>query len=98
MRTLAVRLAIVIGVSGLISACSVSKESMSMFLAKEMCSCRFLIEQSDAHCRSAVRLGLAMGDVSVDMAAKSVTGTDEKGLNAATFKFVSGKLGCELVK
>ncbi len=79
-----------------LSACSADKESMSMFLAKEMCSCRFLVGQSESHCRGSIRLGLAVGDVIVDLASKEVTGQAEDGSSPVTFKFVSEKFGCEL--
>lgn len=80
----------------MLTGCSVDKESMSMFLAKEMCSCRFVVEQSEANCRSAIRIGLAVGDVVVNEAAREVTGKAEDGSSPATFRFVSAKSGCEL--
>jgi len=89
------RLACLIFVS-MLTGCSVDKDSMSMFLAKEMCSCRFLVEQSEANCRSAIRMGLAVGDVVVNEVAREVTGKAEDGSSPATFGFVSAKLGCEL--
>lgn len=88
-------IAMVFVVFGL-SACSIDKESMSMFLAKEMCSCRYLVGQSEKNCRDAIRPSLAVGDVTMDDAKKEATGRAEDGSHPATFRFVSSKFGCEL--
>lgn len=89
------RLALLFTFSVFLGGCSVDKDSTTVFLAKEMCSCRFLVEQSEANCRGAIRIALAAGDVAVDYAHKKVTATSEDKSKQATFKFVSPKFGCE---
>ena len=84
-----------LSLAALLTGCSSDKETMSMFLAKDMCSCRFLIGQSESHCREAIQMGLLVGKVSVNEAKKEVVGQAE-GASAATFRFVSEKFGCEL--
>ncbi len=79
-----------------LTACSSDKESMSLYLAKEMCSCRFLIGQDDKNCRDTVRVALAVGDISVNEAKREVTATAEDKSHPATFRFVSKRFGCEL--
>jgi hypothetical protein len=80
----------------LLIGCSPDKDSTPVFLAKEMCSCRFLVGQSEQNCRSAIRLGLAMGDVTVDYKKQEVTATAEDKSHPATFQFINTKLGCAL--
>jgi hypothetical protein len=89
------QLALLVALASL-TACSPEKESMSVFLAKEVCSCHFLVGQSEKNCRDAVRIALVMGDVTVDAAKKTVTATAEDKSNPATFRFVDEKFGCEL--
>jgi len=79
----------------LLPACSSDKESMSMYLAKEMCSCRFLIGQDDKQCRNTVRIALAAGDATVNETKREVTATAEDKSNPATFRFASNRFGCE---
>lgn len=79
-----------------LSACSADKDSTSIFLAKELCSCRYLVGQSEDNCREAVRFALAAGDATFDDRKKEVTATAEDKSHPATFRFVSVKYGCEL--
>jgi hypothetical protein len=67
-----------------------------MYLAKEMCSCRFLIGQDDKSCRDTVRVALAVGDATVNETKREVTATAEDKSNPAIFRFVSNRFGCEL--
>ena len=80
----------------MITGCAVEKESMSIFLAKEACSCLFVVGQTESNCRSAIRLPLALGDIKIDFTKKQVTGTAEDKSHPATVSFVSEKFGCAL--
>ncbi|MBX3022937.1 MAG: hypothetical protein KF799_14780 [Bdellovibrionales bacterium] len=79
-----------------LTACAPEKDSSTVFLAKELCSCRFLVGQSKAGCRDDVRLALLVGDATIDEAKKEVTATSEDKSKIATFRYVSAKYGCEL--
>lgn len=89
------RLLLLATFTGILAGCTVDKDSTTVFLAKEMCSCRFLVEQSESNCLGAIRIALAAGDVAVDYANKKVTATSEDKSKTATFRFVSPKFGCE---
>jgi hypothetical protein len=79
-----------------LSACSIDKESMTIFLAKESCSCVFLVGQSEKRCRDAIRIPLAFGDIEVDYKKKQVTGRSEDGRETAVVAYVNERFGCEL--
>lgn len=89
------RLACVLLCIGL-TGCSTDKESMSVFLAKEMCSCHFLVERNEADCRKDASLALLVGDVTLDASNRSVTAKAKDGSNQATAQFVSKKFGCKI--
>ncbi len=80
-----------------LTACSVDKSSMSIFLAKETCSCKFLVGRSTKDCKKDASLTLLFGDLTIDEENKSVTATAEDKSNPATARFVSEKFGCEVV-
>jgi hypothetical protein len=81
-----------------LSGCAVDKESSSMFLAKEVCSCIFLVGRTESDCKDAIRPALALGDVDISPSRREVTGTAEDGSHPATFRFISNRAGCEFLR
>lgn len=80
----------------LLSSCAIDKESSSVFLAKEMCSCHFLLQRTETQCKDSIRFALALGDVEINRTQKEVVGMAEDGSHTARFQFVSNQEGCQL--
>jgi hypothetical protein len=64
------------------------------FTAKEYCSCRFVMGQSDEYCRGYVKQWLPISAITVDEAAKAVTARGT-GLSR-TARWLSPREGCRL--
>jgi hypothetical protein len=82
----------------LLSSCVPERDTIAFFLAKETCSCRFLVGLTAARCRDAVRPALLLGSVKVNETERTATGTSEGGRYATTFRFVSEREGCALME
>lgn len=68
---------------------------ISSYYAKEMCTCVFVIEQSEDTCHNIVRQYVPISSVTVDRDNKSVTTTGMFRTNSA--KFEGAQYGCTLV-
>jgi hypothetical protein len=64
------------------------------FSAKEYCSCRFVMGQSDAYCRGYVRQWLPISELTVDEAARTVAARGTGVLRSA--RWLSPRQGCRL--
>ena len=80
----------------MITGCEIDKETMAMFIAKSMCSCKYVVGQSEFSCRQTILPSLIVGDAEMDDVNRKVTGKSKDGTQVATFRFVSDQLGCEL--
>lgn len=64
------------------------------FTAKEYCSCRFVMGQTDAYCRGYVQQWLPISEITVDEAARTVTARGTGVLRSA--RWLSPRQGCRL--
>lgn len=64
------------------------------FTAKEYCSCRFVMGQSDGYCRGYVAQWLPISGIAVDEAGKKVTARGTGVLRSA--RWLSAREGCRL--
>lgn len=81
-----------------LTSCSIDKQTISTFVAKEMCSCLFLVEQSQANCKSALGPSTLLGKFSVNQKLRQVTGTANDGSSPVKFQYLSARYGCEMVR
>ena len=64
------------------------------FTAKEYCSCRFVMGQSDKYCRGYVEQWLPISDLAVDEAARAVMARGTSVTRSA--RWLSPREGCRL--
>jgi hypothetical protein len=68
---------------------------LSAYTAKEVCSCVFVLEQSEEFCRAWTRANPAVAGFTVDRAAKTVE-SSALIFWGAKARFVSDRFGCVL--